>query len=310
MATFLSSLGLALALAQAPGADSTRRLPAVTDSASARAWLAVGMAGLDMAREFHRHRTAGDASATGAALDTAEQAFARAASLGVGTALGDSARSLRIFARIERTRTLAELGDTAAAGALWADTTLHLELDPALEEVGENLLRACPERSIVLTPDGPLDYAVAFLRLARRLRPDVIAVPVGRLDADSVQAAAVTRAAGVPRRTSTRTFGARLAALAARRPLCASVALDAPPGGHTRLRWQLRPLVWVTGKGVSGPGVAAHDFVFAAFALALQANDPWAGAARDAYRRAAALTPALCEVLRGYGVSRDQVGCR
>ena len=62
--------------------------------------------------------------------------------------------------------------------------------------------------------------------------------------------------------------------------------------------------------GLAQHPVPPQDFVFAALKLALDANDTWARPAIVLYRRAAALTPALCRTITGYQVPKEKVGCR
>src|SRR5207245_927527 len=67
-----------------------------------------------------------------------------------------------------------------------------------------------------------------------------------------------------------------VAALAARRAVCASMALEGPPEGTPRaaVAWQTRTLVWVVGLGAPGDRVPPGDFAFTALKLALAARDP------------------------------------
>src|SRR5439155_18067211 len=61
-----------------------------------------------------------------------------------------------------------------------------LRLPPVLEELGENLLRACPHQGILFTAGETDTQAAWYLRFSRGLRPDLMVVPYNRWYADSV----------------------------------------------------------------------------------------------------------------------------
>ena len=88
------------------------------------------------------------------------------------------------------------------------------------------------------------------------------------------------------------------------------MGFDRPPELRPRVSWKTRPLVWAGGPGAANNPVPPQDFVFAALKLALDAIDTWARPAIVLYRRAAALTPALCRTITGYQVPKEKVGCR
>src|SRR3989442_1749982 len=101
-----------------------------------------------------------------------------------------------------------------------------------------------------------------------------------------------------------------LAELVRRRPVCVSMASERPPETRPRVRWETRPLVWVTGPEGKGPRVPPRDFVFGALRVALDGNDPWAEPALAAYARAARATPALCEPMTTFNVASEVASCR
>jgi hypothetical protein len=319
MGTFLCS-ALAVALLQAPvggsgggaGSDAAAPLRArlARDSGDSDAWFRLGLAYLQVAATYHRHSAPGDSATVRAALDTADLAFARSASLEPSTARGDSARAFRVFAWGERALLVWELAGGDAAARTYSQLPLDARLTPVLEELGENLLRACPGGGVLLTTDPATSYAVEYLRLARGLRTDVAVVPYDLWTTDSVFRARIVGEQRLPRSPPRRGRAVPwIEILAARRPVCASMGFARPPDDGSRVRWTTRPLVWVTGSGATRDQVPPQDFVFAALQLSLQAHDPWARSALTLYRRAAALTPSLCGALATYGVAKE-VGCR
>src|SRR5437867_9751151 len=155
MATCLCSALALAALLQAPRSPSpspSDSLAAVRaqlerDSSDGHAWLAAGRWYLRLAEDAHagEHRALLDTLATRAALDTAEEALARAARLlGAADAApeADSARVLRVGAWSARARLAWEARGSAAGPQEWGPLPLDLKLPPVLDELGENLLRA------------------------------------------------------------------------------------------------------------------------------------------------------------------------
>lgn len=291
MAIFPSSLMLA-ALLQAPAtspgaslsphADSTAALwaRARADTTDASVWLLLG-------RAYLGRPHLPDTAAGRAALDTADQALARAAALASGS-LADSARTFRLFAWGERAVIAWRRGGAEAAAETWEHVPEDARLPPALEELGENLLRACPERGLLLTAGDADTHAASYLRFVRHLRPDLTVMPLALWWGDSADA--------------------HLRLAGERRPVCASMAFERPP--TRRGRWHVRPLVWVAGrtKGTRDR-VPPEDFAFAALRLALDDSSSWAEPALEVYRRTARLVPALCKPLKTFGIAAE-AGCR
>jgi hypothetical protein len=292
MAIFRSSLVLA-ALLQAPPppaaapavppGDSTAVLWARvrTDSLDGSAWL-------QLARAYLRRSPAGgDTAVSRAALDTADWALARATGLSSG-ALADSARTFRLFGWGERAVLAWRRGGVDGAAAVWGALPDDARVSPELEELGENLLRACPERGLLITAGDADTYAASYLRFVRGLRSDLTVLPLDVWPPEEVER--------------------RLRAAGERQPVCASMAFErAPPRG---VRWQARPLVWVGGrlKGTRDR-VPPGDFVFAALRLALDESSAWAAPALATYRRAVKHVPALCKSFKTFGIVAE-VGCR
>lgn len=316
MAAFLFRALLAARLVQTP-VPSPESLAALTsrvtrDSGDAPGWMALGRAELQAAGAYHAHAGPPDTLWARDAIGRAERAFGRAAALRPGLGLGDSAATWGVIARADLALLEWEQGDTAAVRAVWTEAPAGTRLPAAVEELAENLLRACPPHAVLFTSNDVVTGAAWLLRFRRGLRPDLLPVPVERYRRDSVFAARVAKDAGLkappPRSAST---AERIAALAQVRPVCAGADFGAPPGGHGRLDWRIRPLVWVGGKDSAlGPTVPAGDFVFAALRYGLEANDPWSRFALDVYRRAARLSPTLCGAFATYGISRKRTGCR
>ena len=264
-----------------PPQDSTAALWARVrlDSLNATAWLQLGRAYL--------RRSVDDTATSRAALDTADLALARAIGLGSG-GVADSASTFRLFAWGERAVLAWRVaGSPDAAETVWGLLPDDARLTPALEELGENLLRACPERGLLLTADDADTYAASYLRYVRGLRPDVTVMPLAFWPAAELET--------------------RLLAAGERRPLCASMAFERPPS--RRVRWQARPLVWVAGRTRGTRSVPAEDFVFAALRLALDDSSAWAASAVEVYRRAVRNTPALCRALAAFKTAQA-AGCR
>lgn len=316
MAAFLYKALLAAQLTQSqvPSPESLAVLSnrVARDSGDAAAWLALGRAQLRSADAYHTHAGPPDTAWARSTIVAAEGAFGHAAALRPGLGLGDSAATYRLVARADLAILAWELNDTLAADSVWDALPGGSRLPPVLEEMAENLLRACPPHSVLLTDNEVVSASAGYLRFNHDIRPDLLVVPMSRYRSDSVFSLRVAKDAGVkrsPRRGES--AESRVLALGALRPVCAGVDFGAPPGGHGRIQWQARPLVWVAGKGASAaPQVAASDFVFAALKFAIDANDPWARFTLDIYRHAARLSPTLCQSLATYGIPRTKTGCR
>jgi len=320
MATFLCSVAALAVLVQAPSSpppspsDSLAALRerVARDSTDGAGWLLVGRGYLQLAEEAHgrAHRAEADSAWARAALDTAEVALARAAELAgpVGaSAAGDSARVLRVAVWAARSRLTWEENGIAAALDAWGPLPTDLRVPAVLEELGENLLRACPTGGALLTSGEADSYAAWYMRFARGLRPDLLVLPLAAWRSDALLRARLARDLKLGRRTPDDVW---LGELAKRRPVCVSMAFERPPDVRPRVGWATRSLVWVRGPLGKGPAVPARDFVFAALRVGLDAHDPWADPALATYARAARVTPALCEPLATFKVARDVPTCR
>jgi len=320
MATFLCSAAALVTLLQAPPppappTDSldALRIRATRDSSDAQLWLLMGRAYLGLGAEAHgaTHRSSEDSEWTRAVLDTAEEALARAAALAgpLGTsAVGDSARVLRVGAWAARSWLGWETSGIDAGVETWGPLPMDLRVPPVLDELGENLLRACPAGGVLLTAGDADFYAVWYMRFARGLRPDLLVVPLAAWRSDAVLRARLVADLKLGRRGGG--DDGWLAELVRRRPVCMSMAFERPPETRPRIRWEVRPLVWVAGPEGKSPRVPPRDFVFGALRVALDANDPWAEPALAVYGRAARTTPALCEPMATFRVATDMPTCR
>jgi len=320
MATFLCSVAALATLVQAPPpappvpSDSLAALRerAARDSTDGTAWLLLGRGLLQLAEEAHgrAHRAEADSAWARAALDTAEAALARAAGLagpvGASTA-GDSARVWRVAVWAARSRLTWEESGIGAALDAWGPLPTDLRVPAVLEELGENLLRACPTGGALLTAGDADSYATWYMRFARGLRPDLLVLPLAAWRSDALLRARLARDLKLGRRTADDGW---LGELAKRRSVCISMAFERPPDVRPRVGWVPRALVWVAGPQGKGPPVPARDFVFAALRVGLDAQDPWADPALAAYARAARVTRALCEPLATFKVSAEVATCR
>ncbi len=151
MATSLCSALALVTLLQAPPpalppADSLATLRGRTerDSTDAQLWLLMGRAYLGLGLEAHgaTHRSSEDSAWTRAVLDTAEEALGRAAALAGplgSSAVGDSARVLRVGAWAARSWLGWEAGGVGAGVETWGPLPMDLHVPPVLDELGENL---------------------------------------------------------------------------------------------------------------------------------------------------------------------------
>ena len=309
MGIFLSSSLLLAALAQ--GSASARQGDSVGTAARAedgRASLALGRHSLARFDAYHAHGTEADTSVARQILDSADVALSRAAaalgSPGLSPA-GDSARVLRVRAWSGRALVAWERGGLRTGAESWGPPPSDLRLSPVLEELGENLLRACPSGGVLLTANDADTYASWYMRFVRGLRPDLLVVPFRVWQEDSVFRA---RAALDLQLGKTGT-SAWLPALAERRPVCASMGFEKPPESRGRVKWQALPLVWVTGRRATEQGVPPRDFVFAAAQMGVEDRDPWAQSALALYVRAARATPALCKALAAFHAAQVKGHC-
>ena len=313
MGTFLCSVVALATLVQAPS-DSLAALRerVARDSLDGAGWLLVGRGYLQEAEEAHgrAHRAEGDSAWARAALDTAEAALARAVALAgpAGpSAAGDSARVLRVGVWAARSRLTWEEDGIAAALDAWGPLPTDLRVPAVLEELGENLLRACPPGGVLLTAGEADSDAAWYMRFARGLRPDLLVLPLAAWRSDAPLRARLARDLKLARRSANDGW---LAELARRRAVCVSMAFERPPDVRPRVGWAPRSLVWVAGPLGKGPAVPARDFGFAALRVGLDARDPWADPALAVYTRAARATRALCEPLATFKVSAEVATCR
>ncbi|HEU5260600.1 MAG TPA: hypothetical protein VFU41_04145 [Gemmatimonadales bacterium] len=323
MATFLCSLLSLAALTHAPQEPTATSAPPESlavlrarlaqDSSDGSAWFALGRVYLELWDAAHRstHGARADSAGAGAVLDTAEQALGRAAHLlgasGASPA-GDSARVLRVAAWNARSLLAWEARGITAGPEAWGPLPTDLKLPPVLEELGENLLRACPTDGVLLTADDADSYAAWYMRFARGLRPDLLVVPLAAWQGDVVFRARLAADLKLGRRGN---GDAWLSELAQRRPVCVSMAFDRPPDPRPRVKWATRPLVWVAGPGAGGRDrVPPRDFVFAAVRMALDDHDAWALPALALYARSARATPQLCDALRTFRLITEIPRCR
>ena len=316
MAIFLCNVGLAATLLQAalPVArvDTLDALRArvAKDSGDADAWFLLGAGYLQLSSTYHAHHGGpipDDTLWARAILDTADEAFTRVATLRAGTVVGDSARVLRGIAWSERAILAWEQGGSDAVARTWAKLPADAKPPAVLQELGENLLRACPRQGVLLTAGAPSRYSTWYMRFGLGMRPDVLVLPLEVWRGDSAMRQEIRRERRVRGRRGT---DQGLDGVIDKRPVCASMGFEQAPDIRPKQRWSTRPLVWTAGPGAGANPVPPQDFVFAALKLALDANDVWARPAIAVYRRAAALTPALCRSMTGFGVPAEVVACR
>ena len=80
------------------------------------------------------------------------------------------------------------------------------------------------------------------------------------------------------------------------------------PPDERAVKWNKRPLVWVTGKETKADRVPAQDFVFAALKLAVDEHETWTGPVTALYRRAVTNVGALCKAFDTFELG-SEVGC-
>src|SRR3989442_6370292 len=305
MGTFLYKAAVALLLLQSPQPDSVRAglwARVAADSSDGPAWLELGRLYLQRGADYHMHRkpVTVDTVWAHATLDTAQLACDRPARWSAGTRTADSARVFRVYAFGEWAYVDWEAAGSAAATLTWHTLPEGLRLPPVLEELGENLLRACPHRGMLFTAGETDTQAAWYLRFSRGLRLDLMIVPYNRWYADSVLRNRMLR--------EMRTRDPSLRALSQSRAVCASMGFERPPDERA-VKWNKRPLVWVTGKETKADRVPAQDFVFAALRLAVDEHETWTAPVIAIYRRAADNVGALCKAFDTFHLG-SKVGCR
>src|SRR5881628_1997809 len=309
MGTFLCKALLGLALLQgtpppAPPPDSVLAAlwaRVTADSTDGPAWLELGRAYLRRGAEYHTHKKpmTVDTVWAHATLDTAQLAFERAARWSAGTRTADSARVFRVYAFGELAYVDWEAGGIAAATLTWHSLPEALRLPPVLEELGENLLRACPHQGILFTAGETDTQAACYLRFSRGLRPDLVIVPMDRWRGDSVLRNRVLH------ELKTRERSVR--ALSQSRAVCASMGFERPPA-EREVKWNKRPLVWVTGRETKADRVPAQDFVFAALKLSVDEHETWTAPVTALYWRAVTNVGGLCKAFETFEL-QTEVGC-
>jgi len=227
MAISLCSALVLVTLSQAPPVGPTDSLAtlrgrAAQDSSDAQLWLLMGRAYLGLGVEAHgaTHRSSEDSVWTRAVLDTAEEALSRAAALAGplgSSAVGDSARVFRVGAWATRSWLGWEAGGVKAGVEAWGPLPMDLRVPPVLDELGENLLRACPAGGVLLTAGDADFYAAWYMRFARGLRPDLLVLPLAAWRSDAVLRARLMADLKLGRRGGA---DAWLAELVRRRPVC------------------------------------------------------------------------------------------
>lgn len=313
MATFLSSvLALVVQASSHSPAGAALRANVARDSSDGRAWFDLARALLVGSSEYHRHADleGRDAVWLRATLDSAEFAFSRAGQLLTASGARDSAGVFRVATHAERSFLVWEQSGLVAAAASWMDWAGGVRLPPLLEELGENLLRACPRGGVLLTA-GPVDtYAAWYMHFGRAMRRDLVIVPLPMWRADAVFRRRVTRDLKVPAPPE-RAAGdvAWLRMVVERHPVCASMGFKQPPEIRRGLKWKVRPLLWVAGPRADDDRVRPGEFVFAALQLGAGAHDTWLAPALALYGRAVRETRGLCQPFGVYGL-KEEVGCR
>ncbi len=313
MGIFLYKAALGLLLVQTPSSpppsasqDTARAsvwARVAADSTDGVAWLDLGRYYLQLGADYHAHKkpVVVDTVLAHAILDTAQQAFDRSARLSTGTRTADSARVYRVYAVGERAYVDWESGGIAAATLAWHSLPETLRLPPVLEELGENLLRACPHQGMLFTASDMDTQAAWYLRFARGLRPDLFVVPLDRWRTDSV-----LRNRGL---RELKTRDPSLRALGQTRAVCASMGFEGAPEQRPAVKWNKRPLVWVSGKETKADHVPPQDFVFAALRLAVDEHQTWTAPVTALYRRAVTNVSGLCKAFETFGLE-SEVGCR
>jgi len=143
-----------------------------------------------------------------------------------------------------------------------------------------------PSQNTLFTAGETDTQAAWYLRFSRGLRPDLVVIPMDRWRGDSVLRNRVLREL----KTRERTVGA----LSQSRAVCASMGFERPPD-EKNVKWNKRPLVWVTGRETKTDRVPAQDFVFAAMRQAVDEHETWTAPASAIYKQAVRQVGALCK---------------
>ena len=199
MAISLCSTLAAVALLQgtaAPGDSAAPRVQPPADSTDGRAQMALARAYLQRLAAAAAGGAAADTAWAHRMLDTADRALSRAAvALGAPGAspTGDTARVLRVRVWSARALLAWERGGLRLGPDAWGPLPTDLRLSPLLEELGENLLRACPAGGVLLTAADADSYAAWYMRFVRGLRPDLLVIPLTVWRGDSLFRARAAR---------------------------------------------------------------------------------------------------------------------
>jgi hypothetical protein len=315
MATFLFRAALFLlfqgSIAASPSApDTLVALRArAQDSLDGPAQLALGRAYLEWLEHYHTRPVHTDTVWERHTLDSVDDVLAHAVdALGApgSTAEGDSARVLRVRGWTDRTISAWETGGLGTAVGPLPD---DLRLSPVLEELGENLLRACPAHGVLLTAGDADSYAAWYMRYVRGLGTDRIVVPYAAWRDDPALRARLAH--DLKLRPSDGAGEGWLGALVQSRTVCVSMGFTHPPDPpHKHIKWRVQPLVWLGGENRKTDPVPPRDFVFAAAQLSLHDHNPWGEAVLALYGHAARTAPALCEPLATFAIPQDRTGCK
>jgi len=146
-----------------------------------------------------------------------------------------------------------EAGGITTGPEAWGPLPADLKLPAVLEELGENLLRACPTDGVLLTTDDADAYAAWYMRFARGLRPDLLVVPLAAWRADAVLRARLAADLKLGRHSN---GDAWLAELARRRPALILLDLMMPEmdgfefleACRRQLAWRDIPVIVLTAK--------------------------------------------------------------
>lgn len=252
-----------------------------------RAWFQLGRIYFTDAFQWHRDGHVGEPGGI-LLLEFAGAAFEQSQQL-----LADSGTVYRVLVATEQAvmRIEDQGWDAVMLGSPLAAE--QLPLPPVLAELGQNLVASCPVNGVMVTGSLVEAAAVWGTRLGTSARDDLLLLRPDLYAWDALYRVRMAEAMGVPLDLD---LPAALAAVAARRPVCLTPAVDSVT--TPALAW--RPLHLVLASMPSAESMTGELTVHQLARTGL-AGSVWSAAARDVYELAARRNRGLCQTLLAAG---------